>query len=350
MRMIKPGFAGWALGLVLSGALSAVAATPPDAWITTKTKLALLTSDNVTASAVNVDTTNSQVTLHGKVRSAAEKAEAERLAKSIDGVTSVRNLLQVVTEPRTDAVKVADSDLKERVEKALKADERLKDSDIAIASVNDGVVLLKGEAKTIGDHLRAVETAARVPGVRRVASEIQSPDKAADAEIYRERDDDKGMAASTKEGASEAYITSATKLKLMADARVPGLDVNVDTHGSEVTLFGMVPTKEAKAAAEEIAKTVSGVRSVKNELQVVPEKKREAVQAADGEIQERVEKAIEGSDSLDDAKIDVEVSNGVARLTGTVERPEQRMTAAVLARKASGVKAVREELQVSRKQ
>jgi len=349
MRMMKTTVGLWAAALILAGGWTALAATPPDMWITTKAKLALLTSDNVTARNVNVDTTNGQVTLHGKVSSAAEKAEAERLAKSIDGVKGIRNMLQVVTEPRAESVKVADADLKDRVEKALKADDTLKDSDIAVASVNDGVVLLKGEAKTIGDHLRAVETTARVPGVRRVASEIQSPDKVGDAEIYRERDEGKSTAAAAKEGVSDAYITSATKLKLMADARVPGLDVNVDTYGSEVTLFGMVPTKEAKTLAEEIARGVAGVRSVKNELQVVPEKRKDAVQAADGEIEKRVENAIEHNDSLQDADIEVEVSNGVARLTGTVERPEQRMTAAVVAREAAGVRAVQEELRISRK-
>lgn len=348
MGTVKARLGLWAAALTLAGAWTASAATPPDAWITTKAKLALITSDNVSAQSVNVDTTNGQVTLHGKVRSAAEKAEAERLAKSIDGVKGVRNMLQVVSEPRTESVKVADAEMKDRVEKALRADDTLKDSDIAVASVNDGVVLLKGQAKTIGDHLRAVETTARVPGVRRVASEIQSPDKVGDAEIYRDRDDSKGTAAA-KEGVSDAYITSATKMKLMADSRVPGLDVNVDTRGSEVTLFGMVPTRESKAAAEEIARGVSGVRSVKNELEVVPEKRKDAVKEADGEIAKRVENAIKNTESLHDADIDVEVSSGVARLTGTVERPEQRMTAAVVAREAAGVKAVREELQISRK-
>ncbi len=346
MRM-RTGFALWAAAFILAGACSVGAATPPDAWITTKAKLALLTSDDVSATSVNVDTTDGQVTLHGKVRSAAEKAEAERLAKSIDGVKGVRNMLQVVNESRTDAVKVADRDLKDRVEKALGSDQALKDSDIAVASVNDGVVLLKGDAKTIGDHLRAVETAARVPGVRRVASEIRSPDKVGDAEIYRDRDAEDDKMAGARGTMSDAYITSATKLKLLADSHVPGLDVNVDTRGGDVTLFGMVPSKESKAAAEDIAKGVSGVRAVKNELQVVPEKRRDAVQAADGEIEKRVERAIEGDESLDDARIDVEVRDGVARLTGTVERPEQRMTAAVVARQAAGVKAVKEELRVS---
>jgi len=121
MRRLKTKLGLWAAALVLATAGSSLAAAPPDAWITTKTKLALITSDSVSASSVNVDTTNGQVTLHGKVASGAEKAEAERIARSIDGVKNVRNMLQVVTEPRSDSVAIADENLKERVEKALEA-------------------------------------------------------------------------------------------------------------------------------------------------------------------------------------------------------------------------------------
>jgi osmotically-inducible protein OsmY len=50
---------------VLSCALVAPAlATPTDAWLTTKVKLALLTTENVSGTAVSVDTINGQVTLH----------------------------------------------------------------------------------------------------------------------------------------------------------------------------------------------------------------------------------------------------------------------------------------------
>jgi len=118
MRILKSKLGLWAAALVLASAGASLASAPSDAWITTKAKLALITSDNVSASHVNVDTTNGQVTLHGKVASATEKAEAERLAKGIDGVKSVRNMLQVVTEPRSDSVKVADDSLKDRVQKA----------------------------------------------------------------------------------------------------------------------------------------------------------------------------------------------------------------------------------------
>jgi len=62
------------LALVLGVVLAAPAgAVMPDAWITMKTKLALLTTAGVSGMAINVDTVFGRVTLHGTVRSAADR-------------------------------------------------------------------------------------------------------------------------------------------------------------------------------------------------------------------------------------------------------------------------------------
>jgi hypothetical protein len=44
MRKLRTTLAPWAVALVLASAGAAAAATPPDAWITTKARLALITS------------------------------------------------------------------------------------------------------------------------------------------------------------------------------------------------------------------------------------------------------------------------------------------------------------------
>jgi osmotically-inducible protein OsmY len=87
----------------------------------------------------------------------------------------VSNVLQVVTPQREKQVQQSDDRIKVQVEKALKGATSLKGSSISVQSVNSGVVLLAGTAKTLVAHLGAVEVAAGVPGVRRVASEIQEP-------------------------------------------------------------------------------------------------------------------------------------------------------------------------------
>ena len=73
----------------------AVAADAPDAWLTMKTKIALMTTDNLSTSELNVDTVQGVVTLHGKVPTQGEKAAAEATARRIDGVKDVKNRLVV---------------------------------------------------------------------------------------------------------------------------------------------------------------------------------------------------------------------------------------------------------------
>jgi hyperosmotically inducible protein len=260
-----------ALVVVLSVALATPGRTAtPDAWITTKIKLALLITEGVSGTAIKVDTVVGQVTLYGKVHSDEEKAKAETVARKIDGVQGVRNLLQVVAPEHEQAIQVSDDALKQRVEQALQADPSLKTSSIAVQSVNQGVVLLSGTAKTLSAHLRAVEVAATVPGVHRVASEIQSPDTLADAEIWREPvRHDRRERSGVWDAARDIWITSAVRMRLLADTQVPGLEIDLDSYDGVVTLFGIVSSQEAKAAAEADALQVSGVKHVVNELQVV---------------------------------------------------------------------------------
>ena len=272
------------------------AAEKPDAWITTKAKIALLTAKDVSGTAINVDTIDGRVTLQGKVSSAKEKAKAENAVRQISGVKEVRNLLQVVPESRQKTVKASDADLKKQVEKTLKDDESLAHSSISVHSVNAGVVVLAGKASSMEAHLRAIEDARGVPGVREVSSEVQSPDRLADEEIRRDEDKmarGEGRTGTAKGAISDSYITSATKLRLFADSKTPALDINVDTHRGVVTLFGMVPSSEAKAAAEADARKVSGVRRVVNELQVVASAKQPEVKARDEDIEREVKKALD---------------------------------------------------------
>src|SRR5262249_15457076 len=333
------------LAAVLAVSVTAGAAVS-DAWITSKAKIALLTTAGVSSTAVNVDTVDGNVTLHGKVESAEEKSKAEEEVRKISGVKEVRNLLQVVSAKQEKAVKVADKDIDQRVKKALKDDPSLSDSSIAVQSVNDGVVLLGGKAASVSDHLRALELARAVPGVRSVRSEVESPDRLADDEIHHEASRPEAGTRGVGQTMQDMYITSATKMRLLADEKTPALDINVDTLNGVVTLFGAVPTPAAKAAAESEARKVSGVRRVVNELEVVPQSAKEQVKARDEDLKDQVKKSIENREDLKDAGIDVEVRNGVARLTGTIKNEQQRLAAAIAARSTPGVCAVHDDLRI----
>lgn len=169
------------LGVALTGVLLlstvTVSAGPgsSDAWIGTKGKIALLTTDGAGRTAVRMDTDKGRVTLHGKVESQAIKDKAEATVRKIDGVTSVKNLIQVVPASMEKRVDATDKDIKERVEQTLKANSAF--ADVHVDSVDNGVVLLSGETATWLLQLEAIEAADRVAGARRVASLIKTEEK-----------------------------------------------------------------------------------------------------------------------------------------------------------------------------
>ena len=64
----------------------------------------------------------------------------------------------------------------------------------------------------------------------------------------------------------DASITGKVKAALIADPRVKGFSIDVDTKENVVTLNGAVASAEAREQAVQIAKSVSGVKDVKNNL------------------------------------------------------------------------------------
>src|SRR5712692_9879532 len=158
-------------GMVVASA-AAARADIKDSWITTKAKIALLTTDGFSVNGANVDTIHGKVTIHGTVGTTTDRTRAEQTVRKVDGVKSVKNLLQVVPVSMKDIVASNDSDVKDRVEASLKTDTKM--NDVKVASVNNGVVLLSGKAANLNEKLRAIENAYSVNGVHRVASEIQT--------------------------------------------------------------------------------------------------------------------------------------------------------------------------------
>lgn len=148
---------------------------------------------------------------------------------------------------------------------------------------------------------------------------------------------------------SDTYLTSKTKIALFADARVKGRQINVETQKGKVMLRGKVDSVEAKNAAADIAKGIDGIKSVKNELQVVAPSKREAVEDKDDAITERVKKHIAKDSQLKKADIDVQTNAGVVSLTGEVPNITTSARASWTVWKVPGVKSVKNDLTVKEK-
>ena len=147
------------------------------------------------------------------------------------------------------------------------------------------------------------------------AGAVDKMDKASD-KMDKATDKVKETTGEVKGAVSDSWLTSKTKIALFADDRVKGRDVRIETVNGEVYLRGKVDSEEAKTAASEIAKSVEGVKNVKNDLQVVAPTARKTVQANDKQITKAIETTLGKDPQL--KKIDVRTDAGVVVLSGEV--------------------------------
>ncbi len=188
------------------------------------------------------------------------------------------------TKP-AQAVKVVDDKaLTDRIEARLKADASLKKFNIS-ASVSGGVATLTGTVRTKAEKLRAARDA-RVPGVTRVDNQIKL-DKDAGKSVGQEmKETAKTVGEKTKEGAQ----TVAEKTKQ-----------GVSKTGEVIT---------------------------------------------DAWITARVHSNFMGEDLLKGSDINVDTSNHVVTLRGTVKSEAGRMRAVEVAKKVEGVDRVVDQLTI----
>jgi hyperosmotically inducible protein len=155
--------------------------------------------------------------------------------------------------------------------------------------------------------------------------------------------------ADDKTPIADTWLTAKAKIALFADARVKGSEINVETSQGSVIIRGKVDSDEAKQAAEGIAKGIDGVKTVKNELQVVAPAKREAIDDKDASITTRVNAQIAKDSSLKDAGIHAQTNAGVVSLSGEVSSLMTSAQASWTAWQVPGVKSVKNDLTVKEK-
>jgi osmotically-inducible protein OsmY len=78
-----------------------------------------------------------------------------------------------------------------------------------------------------------------------------------------------GSASRTSaQAAEDRRITAAVRSKLLADPVAKALVVGIETYQGVVTLRGDAQKAEQRSAAERVARSVAGVRGVRNEMRV----------------------------------------------------------------------------------
>jgi hyperosmotically inducible protein len=155
--------------------------------------------------------------------------------------------------------------------------------------------------------------------------------------------------ADEKTPINDTWLTAKTKIALAADGRVKGRQVDVETTKGQVMLRGKVDSDSAKQAAEDITKRLDGVKTVKNDLEVVAPSTRDAVEDKDDAITKRVKEHIAMDSHLNKSDIAVQTNAGVVSLTGEVNDIMTSANASWATRQVPGVKSVKNDLTVKEK-
>jgi len=146
---------------------------------------------------------------------------------------------------------VADSWLTAKTKIALYSDERVKGRQIGVETVK-GTVMLRGKVDSDEARTAAASIAQGVEHVKAVKNDLQvvaiGDRKATDI--------------------SDKDITRQIESRFSKTSQLSKVDVRTD--GGMVTLTGAAPSIGASARASELARDVSGVRAVKNELTYEP--------------------------------------------------------------------------------
>jgi osmotically-inducible protein OsmY len=169
---------------------------------------------------------------------------------------------------------------------------------------------------------------------------------------------------------TDAGITTAVKSKLAADETVKAYQIDVDTTRRVVVLTGEVQTTLARDQALKLARDTDGVREVIDKLTVAETAAttgsldrggvatgesagRRAAEAAgkaggvvtDAALTSAVKSKLLADPNVSGLKIDVDTTNGVVTLTGSVATQAEADAAVRVARTTEGVQNVVSKLQ-----
>jgi hyperosmotically inducible protein len=152
---------------------------------------------------------------------------------------------------RAPGEQVDDAALLTSVKSALVSNSVTEAGEINV-DVNRGVVKLSGFVDSQKEKSAAADVARKVDGVESVQNDIAV----------------KGGESSAGEVIDDSLLTAKVKAALIADSNTKAHQINVETKEGVVQLSGFVDDAAAKSAATSVAKSVTGVKDVKNELSV----------------------------------------------------------------------------------
>ncbi|WP_340106451.1 BON domain-containing protein [Rhodohalobacter sp. 8-1] len=217
----------------------------------------------------------------------------------------------------------ADALIREDIENQLRADTRVSNYDVNVI-VDDGVVTLTGDVTSYRAKNAASGNAWTVPGVVHVINNLSVRYEPVEEIVP-----------------SDVDIAANIESSLSWDPDVDAADVNVTVDKGSVTLEGTVDSLWKKQMAEDKSWSQTGVVDVKNKLAVTPTE-----DISDEAAARNIVESIDRNRNVDIGNIDVEVTNGVATLTGSVFDVDAWRFAYDAAFYTSGIKSIEDNLSI----
>ena len=145
-----------------------------DSTITAKVKAALVDHDSIKSTDISVKTDQKVVTLSGFVESQAQAEEAVKVAKGVEGVTTVSDKLHV-RDSKDSSVKgyAGDTAITSEVKAKLLADDIVPSRKVKVETT-DGVVQLSGTVESQAQSDRAESIAKAIDGVKSVKNDLKT--------------------------------------------------------------------------------------------------------------------------------------------------------------------------------
>lgn len=155
------------------------------------------------------------------------------------------------------------------------------------------------------------------------------------------------------DGPSDAWLTTTAKIAIFTSIGTRGSTVQVDTMNATMTLYGKVTSPADKENVEKLARSMEGVREVRNFLMIAPVAEENATAPSDSELQSEVAVALiaaglKKDSPLSGSNVSVQsVDKGTVLLAGTVNSLTAHLRAIETAKNVQGVCAVRSDIQSS---
>ncbi len=142
-----------------------------DKVVLSKVKTALIDDETADAGEINVEVNKGIVQLNGFVDTEKEKAQAEKVARSVEGVKGVENNLAIKSADSTAGSVMDDSSVTAKVKSALIDSSDTKAGDIKVET-KAGVVQLSGFVESEAQKTAATKVASGVKGVKSVQNNL----------------------------------------------------------------------------------------------------------------------------------------------------------------------------------